>query len=158
MFATVCGQEWFGERSLAIDKLRAMHIAEPRKFTLSFIKDSRGTLNYRRTQEWRDLANLIRWRAKVERPTFEQIQMIGLTVVPSTGHAIFQRPTTFELDNPSGYFLSEIVRKMVDDKELSSLSQYHSSPNRGLRDRLGPYPAAERIRRRPHALLFLGPR
>ena len=137
MFAAVYGQEWLIERVLAVEKLRSMHIAEPHKFTLVFIKDAWGTLNYRWAQELRDLTNLIRWHAKVERPTFEQIKMIGLTVVPSTGLTVFQKPTTFDLDNPSGYFLSEIVRKMMEDKELSSWSQYHGAPNRGTRDRVG---------------------
>ena len=139
MFCAVYGNEWFGERSLAIGKLRDMHLELPRKFTLSFIKDAWGTLNHRRGQELRELTNLIRLHAKVERPTFEQIKMIGLTVLQTTGAAVFQRPKAFDLVDPSGYFRAEIVRRMIDDKELPSWSIYHTGGHgqRNVRDRAG---------------------
>ena len=126
MFSAVYGLEWYDERALAVETLRSMHIEAPHKFTLAFIKEAWGTLNHRWTQEIKETTNLIRLHAKVERPTFEQIKMIGLTVIQSTGLTVFQRPKAFDLVDPGGYFVAEIVRKMVDDKELSSWANYHS--------------------------------
>ena len=141
MFSSIYGNEWYGERAAAVGKLRDLHINEPRKFTLPVVKDAWGTLNRRWAQELKELTNQIRLHAKVERPTFEQIKLIGMTVIQSTGDALFQRPKAFDLDDPSGYSLSEIVRKMVADNELNSWPHYHSSSRSGNnRDRLGARP------------------
>ena len=105
LFSAVYGQEWYDGRSIAIEKLRELHLEPPpHKYTLSFVKDARGTLNHRWGQELRELTNLIRLHAKVERPTFEQIKMIGLTVVQNSGTTAPQRPKAFDLVDPTGYF------------------------------------------------------
>ena len=78
-----------------------------------------GSLVSRLGQELREMANVIRQYAKAERPKFEQPKAIGMRVVTPTGLTLFQRPKTFDMTAPGGFFLSEIVRKMDADKELN---------------------------------------
>ena len=69
-------------------------------------------MNYRRSQELRELTNDARTHAKVERPTSARFRSIGMTVVTSAGMAVFHRPRTFHLTDPQGYVVTEIVRRM----------------------------------------------
>ena len=135
MFSLIYGSDWLGERLNAIERLRSLHVDTPRKFTLSFIRGAWGSLNYRWGQEIKELTNILRLHAKVERPAFEQLKMIGMTIVSSPGATVFQKPNAFGLDDPLGFFQAEVVRRMLDDKELSSWSQYHGA--RLPRDRAG---------------------
>ena len=102
MFAAVYGAELLQERSGAIDHLRPLHVDYPHKYTLQFTKCSWGTLNYRWVQELRDMTNVLRMRAQVERPTFAQLRPIGMTAVTATGMTVYQRPKTFQLTDPQG--------------------------------------------------------
>ena len=48
-----------------------------------------------------------------------------MAVLRSTGGAAFQRPTTFDMDSPSGYFQPAILWKMNDDKDSPGGPNYH---------------------------------
>ena len=111
LFPAVYGAEHLLGLLSDVEDIRALHVREPRKFTLSLIRGARGTLNYRWIQELNELTNTIRLYAKVERPTFEQLKAIGVTINPVGGQAIFRRPDTFQIRDPIGYFRTEIVRK-----------------------------------------------
>ena len=97
-----------------------------------------GELNHRRGQELRDLTNTLRLYAKVERPTVEQLNMIGMTVRLTSGVAIFQKPKPSDLNGKKGFSKSEVVRKMADGNELNSWPNY--SGMRVPRDRVGANP------------------
>ena len=71
------------------------------------------------------MTNVLRMHAQVERPTFAQLRSIGMTVVTSTGATVYQRPTTFRLTDPQGYFVTEIARRMNEEKELNDWNYYH---------------------------------
>ena len=134
MFAAVYGAEWLQERVGAVEYNRKLHLEAPRKYTLSFVRRSLGTLAYRWGQELREMCNVLRLYAKDERPTFEQLKAIGVTLVTSTNLDLPQRPKTFDLPGPRGFFVSEIVRKMTadKDKELNDWNSYHTAVSRTL--------------------------
>ena len=140
MFASACWLGWIDARLSQVGNLRDMHLAFPHKQTLSCIKDAVGTLNYQLNRELRALANLTRLHVRVGRPTFEQNKPIGHTVAQATGATVFQRPMAFGLSDPIGYSHSEIIRKMLDDKELLSWSEYRRVNTLIPRGRLGENP------------------
>ena len=142
MFSVVYGVEWYDERESVVGELCEVHLESPRKFTLSFVKDAWVTHNRRWAQELCETTNLTRLYYKVERPTSEQLNLIGLAVVQATGQTAFHRPKAFDLADPSGYFQSEIPRVMLDGKALTSWANYHSSTNNTMevRGRVGANP------------------
>ena len=111
IFALIYGSERLEARVIAIGKLRQLRIESPRRFTLSFIRDSWVAVNYRRNQELRGLTNILRLHAKVERPTFEQLKLIGMAILQSTGEMAYRRPNAFYIDGHRGYFQAELVKK-----------------------------------------------
>ena len=73
------------------------------------------------------MADTLRLHARSERPTFQQLHAVGMAIASATGATLFRRPGTFDVDNPSGYFVSEILRNLNDDKELKDWAYYHSA-------------------------------
>ena len=110
-FSSLYGTEHLQERLQAIEDMRALHVREPHKYTLPFIRNAWGTLNHRWIQELKESTNVLRLHAGVERPTFDQLKAVGMTVDPSTGSTVFRMPGTFKIRDPAGYFQTEIVRK-----------------------------------------------
>lgn len=94
-FSAVYGAEHLSERLAAVEDLMSLHVREPRKFYLPFVRGALGELNYRRVQALKDLTNTIMLYDKVERPTFGQLEAIGMTIDPVDGHTIFKRPDAF---------------------------------------------------------------
>ena len=137
IFAGVYEAEWLQERVGAVEYIRNLHLETPRKYTLSIVSRSWGTRVYRRGQELREMRNVLRLYAKAERPTFEQLNDIGMTVVTSANLTSPQRSETFDLPDPLGFVVSEIVRKMTADKELNDWNSYHTSVSRNPNPRLG---------------------
>ena len=92
-------------------------------------------------QELRDLTNALRMHAQVERPTFAQLRGIGMTVVTSTGATVYKRPKTFMPSDPQGYLVTEIARRMNEEKELNDWNYYHGSVPRAGNPRVGANPS-----------------
>ena len=137
-FAAVYGSELSGEGHSAIEKLRIMHIAQPRKFPLQFPRQAWGTLNHRWGQEIRELTNLLRMYAGAERATFDQLRTVGMTIREGAGRSVYQRPTTFDLKRHDGYFEQEALRKLMGEKEVAEWKQRHGGvPARTPVDRTG---------------------
>ena len=111
MFSAVYGSEHLAERLSAAEDLRAVHVREPSKYTLGFIRNASNTLNHRWIQEIKEITNVLRLHAQVERPTYEQLKSIGMAIDLSTNKTISQRPDGFPERNGNGYFQTEIVRK-----------------------------------------------
>lgn len=130
MFAALYGAEYLGERTSRIEHLRQMHLIYPQKYPLGFVKNTWGTLNARWRQDFRAVEDTLRLYAKAERPTPQQLQAVGMTVVSATGMTLFRRPDTFDMTRPTSYFVSEIIRKLNDDKELQDRTYYHSPSQR----------------------------
>ena len=126
MFSALYGAEYLDERVKCIEHLRQMHLSYPHKYPLGFVKNTWGTLNVRWVQDLKAMTDTLRLYAKVERPTFQQLQAVGMTVVTSTGETLYRRPDTFDMTSPTGYFVSEILRKLNDGKELKDWAYYHS--------------------------------
>ena len=96
-----------------------------------------GTLNHRRIQGLKESTNLLRLHANVERPTYDQLKAIGMTIGPSKGLTIFRFPTVLNLRDANGYFQTEIVRKMNAEKELADWYHYRNASTRNLNTRAG---------------------
>ena len=111
----MAGRESESHRQAAFSTYR-----NPRKFTCSSMRDAWGALNHRRG--WggvggiRDLANILRLYYKVERPTYEQLKLVGMAIAQSAGLTVFSRPNAFDIDDPSGFAQSEISRMMLGIK------------------------------------------
>ena len=86
-----------------------------------------GTLNYRRVQDIKELANTIRLYAKVERPTFDQLKAIVMTIDPVGGNTILKSHVAFLVMEVGGYFQTGIVRKTKAGKDLADWRHYHSA-------------------------------
>ena len=56
-----------------------------------------GALIHRRVQEIKEIANILRLGSDVERPTYDQIKAIGVTIESNKGVAIFRHPETFNI-------------------------------------------------------------
>ena len=125
--AGVYGAELLDERWAAIEGLRDMHVAQPRKFPLSFIRNAWGTLNHRWGQEVRELTNVLRFHAGTERPTFDQLKAVGMAIREDTGLTVYQRPRTFDLVGPDGYFTTEVIRKLNQEKEATDWKLHHGN-------------------------------
>ena len=137
LFAAVYGSERLNERLIAVEDLRALHVRDPRKYTLPFARGAWGTPNHRWIQEIEESTNLLRLHANVERPTFDQLKAIGMTIGPAAGVTIFRFPATFNLRGPNGYFQTEIVRKMNAEKELADRYHYRNKSTRNANTRTG---------------------
>ena len=118
-FAAVYGSELMADRHSAIEELRSMHIAQPHKFTLQFVRNDWGALNHRWGQEIREPTNLLRLHAGADRPTFGRLRTAGMSIREGTGRTVYQRPTTFDLKRPDGYFVQEVLRKLMEEKEVA---------------------------------------
>ena len=94
------------------------------------------------------MANVLRAPALVERPTLAQLRSIGMTVIPPTGLAVSQRPTTFNLRDPQGYFVTVIVRRMNEEKESGERNSHRAG---------GPRPNNPRVCASPGVPGFPGP-
>ena len=143
MFGTVYGLEHVGERMQAVEDLRLLHVKEPHKYTLGFVRNAWNTLNHRWVQEIKEAANLLRLHAQVERPTFDQLKSIGMTIEPTTGTTIFKRPNVFNVMDLNGFPQTEIVRKMNAEKELADWHHYHNAPTKQVTIRTGAVPVGE---------------
>lgn len=86
------------------------------------------------------MANILRTHAQVERPTVAQLRAIGMTAATATGHTVYRRPTTFNLTDTKGYFATDIVRRMDEEKELGDRNPYHTSGGRASDPRAGAVP------------------
>ena len=148
MFAAVYGGELLQERLDAIEHLRFLRVEYPHKYTLRFAKSAWRPLNYRWVQEMREMTNILRIHAQVEQPTFAQQRSIGVTVVTSTGETVYRLPKTPNLSDPAGYFVTEVVRMMHEEKELNEWNSYHSG---------APLPGNQRVGALPPPLGLPGP-
>ena len=140
MFAAVYGAESAQERLDAIEYLRTFHIDFLPKVYHQLCPALLGALNFRRAQELREMNNILRMHAQVGRPTFAQLRFIGMTVVTSTGRTAYRRPQTSNLKDPKGYFVTEIARRMTEEKELNEWNSYHLAGQRLGNSRVGATP------------------
>ena len=101
------------ERLQEIEDPRALHIREPNKYKLPFFRNAWGALNHRRAQELEESANILRLRARVEGPTYDQLKAIGAAIGPADKKNISQIPSMPQLRDSSGYFPAENVRKWM---------------------------------------------
>ena len=63
-----------------------------------------------------------------------------MAAVTPTGDTLIRKPDTFGMGNPTGYFRSEIIRKLNDDKDMDGWNCYHDSNNRSTSGIPGPVP------------------
>ena len=110
-FMAYYGEGHLADRMQAVGDLMALNVREPRWYTLTFIRNSWGTLNRRWIQEIKAITNAPRLHARVERPTYSQLKSIGMTIGPITNETIFQRPDVFPIRNVNGYYQSELPGK-----------------------------------------------
>ena len=61
-----------------------------------------------------------------------------MAIAQATGNMVFNRPNAFDIDDPGGFSQAEVVRRMLEDRELSIWSRYHG--DRIPMDRAGATP------------------
>lgn len=95
MFAALYGAGYLCERLKSIYFLRKLRLVPPRKYTLGFVKNAWGAPNVRWAQEIKAMIDTLRLRARLGRPTSQQLQAVGMAVVTATGATLFRRRDTF---------------------------------------------------------------
>ena len=85
----------------------------------------------------KELTNALRLYAQVERPTYDQLKSIGMTICPKTRKAICQMPDVFSVRETDGYFHTEIARRVNSEKELADWHRYHNTSVRPTNTRSG---------------------
>ena len=153
MFSAIYGAEYLEERLKCIERLRQLHLRFPRKYPLGFVRNAWATLNVRWVHDLKAMTDTLRLYAKVGRPTSQQLQAVGMTVVNSSGTTLFRRPDTFGMEGPTSYFVSEIMRKLNGDKELQDWTSYHTPSTRNTSRVSGPPGGLDT----PDAAGFTGP-
>ena len=111
----------------AIERLHQLHLTNPDKYTLSFVKKTRAMLNSRRVEELKEQVNKICLLRKVERPTFAELKETGLSPDP-VGQSILRFPTTFDLDSPHSFFQQHVLGSFERDFDRLRWGQYRKSP------------------------------
>ena len=51
-----------------------------------------------------------------------------MTIREATGLTIYQRPHTFGLKRKGGYFLTDVIGKLLQEKEVTDWKQRHGHP------------------------------
>ena len=92
------------------------------------------------------MAHTIRLNARVERPTFQKLQAVGMTAVAATGGDLLRRRDTFDVGSPAGYFRSDISREISDGKDLAGWNHYRNA-NRRHSSRVSGLPLLRATRR-----------
>ena len=110
MFSAIYGVGYLEERLSCIEHLRHLHLSFPRKYPLGCARNARATLNVRWLQDLEAMTDTLRLYAKVERPTFQQLQAVGMTAVNSSGTTLFRRPSTFDMDSATSYFFRNLEK------------------------------------------------
>ena len=95
---------------MAAEDLGALRVREPHKYTIPFIRNAWFALNHRWAREIMAIANVLRLRARVDRPTYDQLESIGMTIGPLTRKTIFRKPDVSSVRADRGYFQTEIIR------------------------------------------------
>lgn len=109
--AAIYGADWANGGCGEVERFRTLHMDTHRKFTAPFARRAGGALNFRRcVRESKAVSDAIRLNFQVGRPAFVQIKASGMTSRHSPGGAVFRRPITSDMDTPSGYFRSVILR------------------------------------------------
>ena len=93
-----------------VEDLCALNVRGTRKYALTFSRNAWNTPKRRRAQEIKEIANVPRTQGQVERPIYDQMKSIGMTIGPITNKTIFQRPDVFSLGNVPGYSQTKIAR------------------------------------------------
>ena len=128
-FAAVYGAGQLGERMKAVAELRALHVREPHKYTITSIRNARRTLTHRWMQEIKKIANAPMLHARVERPTYAQSKSDGMTIGPIANKTLYMIPDVFSVMNASGYFQNGDCQKMNAEKEFPDRRHYHNTPD-----------------------------
>ena len=63
-----------------------------------------------------------------------------MTAVVATGMTVYHRPKTVDLQDHTGYFVTEILRRMNEEKELNERNAYHAGGTRSGNPRAGALP------------------
>ena len=90
-FAFIYGPELLDGRHAAIEDLRIMRIAQPRKHTLQSVRQAWGALNHRRGRKIRELTGALRLREGAEIATSDQLRTAGMAIREDKGHTVYQR-------------------------------------------------------------------
>ena len=124
----------------AVGDPRSVNVRDPNKYNMPFVRNAWNTPNRWLAQEIKEITNVLWLHTRVDRPTYDQLKSIGMTIGPASKKDIPQRPDVFDLMDTRGYFQTDIVRGMNADKELPDWHHRHNAPVMPNNTRTGAVP------------------
>ena len=115
VWALVYGKEWKGVRDHAVGLLETWHIQAPHKWPLQVLVDVWEELHWRFVEELK--AELRKIKAMSGRETMTLTDLKFYALMPDEhGNPPLQLPRTFDLENPEGWFMTE-VRPRIERRQ-----------------------------------------
>ena len=90
------------------------------------IRKAWGAVSHRWCQEIRELTSVLRLLAGSERPTFDQLKAVGMTISDGTGKAEYEKHDTFNSKRQDGYFAMGVIRKLLQEREVADWKRHHN--------------------------------
>eukprot|EP00435_Cladocopium_sp_Y103_P024605 s4663_g6.t1 len=142
IWALVYGKEWRGVRDHAIGLLEKWHMQAPHKWPLQVLADVWEELHWRFVEELKGELRKIKAMAGRESMTLTDLKFYAL-MPDEHGHPPLQLPRTFDLENPEGWFMTEVLESLVEqdnklEPSLVPLEEWRSRQGRGYWDPLDP--------------------
>ena len=100
--------EWKPVRSHALDLLLEWHQAEPHKWPLTVMAEIWEELRWRFLEELKEILRQLKKEANRETMSLPDIKFYAL-LPNAAGQAWLELPRTFDLKNPNGWFMSEVL-------------------------------------------------
>ena len=116
VWALVYGMEWKPVRNHALALLLEWHQAEPHKWPLSVVSEIWEELHWRFLEELKETLRLLKKEANRETMSLQDIKFYAL-LPNSDGKAWLELPRTFDLKNPDGWFMAEVLPRIERRQE-----------------------------------------
>ena len=159
VWALVYGKEWRGVREHAIGLLETWHVQAPHKWPLQVLADVWEELHWRFVEELKGELRKIKALAGRESMSLSDLKFYAL-MPDAQGDPPLQLPRTFDLENPSGWFATEVLPRIDRRQErlLWKLTWEGAGKTRGAGQQAGANPQPTGGGDRGAAKGLLGPK
>ena len=116
IWSLIYGAEWKPVRDHALEKLVLWHQSEPRKWPMTVVSEIWEELHWRFFEELKETLRLLKKEAGRESMSLSDLKFFAL-MPNSAGNAWLELPRTFDLLNPDGWFVSEVLPRIERRQE-----------------------------------------
>lgn len=107
MWCLVYGEEWRSVKTRAAHLLATWHSGAPHQWPLTVMMDCWEELHWRFLEELKDVLRRLKTEAGRESMTLNEVKFHAL-MPDASGQAWLQLPDTFDLENPTSWFATEV--------------------------------------------------